>query len=143
MITLSSCHHYVKKCIDNDDYKYWYMQKGTRIQMYFFDNNGYWTILEKDMFSSLRKYRSDEILQERWKLTGSSSLEFDGCKYNILFVSNGILIIERNSEVQMLYNVPIDAIPQKFRRKGPFGFETGKKNNFWVKPGEKPFYWDV
>lgn len=133
---------YVKYCIDNGDYKYWYEQKGSNIYLYFFDSNGYCTEFKKSLFSSLKLCISDDIRDNKWVLQNSSKLRFDGSNSDIKFVAPGLMVLTNNSAVKVLRSVPPDAIPQRFRRKGPFQFEVSKKRNFWVKPGTQPYYWD-
>ncbi len=128
----------VADLIDDNDYKYWYKQEGTNIEFYFFDKNGYWTIFEKQPFSSFRKYNGgDCMLHEKWKLTNDSVILYNGYEHKINHVSDTLLVIDNDT----FRNAPKDAIPLRFKRKGPFEFEKNKKNNFWFKPG-KTFYWD-
>lgn len=143
ILPLSSCKNSIKDFIDDSDYKYWYMQRGTDIVFYYFDNNGYWTIFEKKMFSSFRKHYSDEMLLEKWELRNDSTLWYNNLEHHILFISDTLMIIEDMYRKDTLREVPANAIPKKYQRKGPFDYQECKKNNFWIKPGTKPFYWDV
>lgn len=142
VLTLCLYPKYVRYCIDNGDYKYWYVQKGENIYMYFFDSNGYCAVFKKSLFSSLKLYVSDDIRDNKWTQKSNSILRFDGVEYEIKLVTPDIMVLKHDSDVKVLMSTPLDAIPQKFRRKGPFKPEASQKRNFWVKPGTKPFYWD-
>lgn len=141
MCCLSCQERKIADYIDDGDYKFWYKQNGTCIEFYFFDSNGYWTMFEKYMFSSLSEFFSDEMLTDKWELHGDSILQFNNIEHKIVLVSDTMLIIEKNAVSDTLRAAPKDAIPEKFKHKGPFAVERNGKRNFWYETG-KTFYWD-
>lgn len=129
LLPISCVERTVKDIMDDGDYRYWRYSRADRWdELYFFDNEGNWSIFNGYINEPLTQYlifrefySGDEIMYKEWKIMNDSTIIFDREQHNISIINDTTVIlkyIERHKNyADTLHAVPNEIIPPNFRKK--------------------------